>query len=281
MKLAALLPLLIILVPSNVFASTNAKINEFLVHPGSGDEWVEFYNPDQIDLSTYFLDDDTDFSSDSGSSSKKNLSAINNSNLTYPYLEFGSFLNNDSDYVVLFAPDGSIEDQYQYSSDPGSDVTIGRSPDGSGQFSTLTSQTRGAGNTNPVPTSDPTPTPNPSPSPTPTPTPTPANSPVPTPIKSPSPSPKPTPKSSPSPSSQTSTILGETSDTNPSPNPSPSPEAKSGTLSKTKAAAIITGAGALLIALSFGFYLWYSKLLGNEKSPKGVDFEEVPQESTN
>lgn len=278
MKLAAiLLPLLILFVPSNSFASSNVKINEFLAHPGSGNEWVEFYNPDQVDISSYFLDDDTDFSSDSGSSSKKSLSTINVSNLTYPYLEFGSFLNNDSDYVVLFGADGSIVDQYQYTSDPGNDIPIGRSPDGSGQFSPLSSQSKGSANSNPTPTPDPTPTPSPSPSPSPTPTPspTPASSPTPTPIKSPSPSPKPTPKNSPSPSSQTPTVLGETSETNSSPGPSASPEAESGSLSKTKAAALITGAGAILIALSFGFYLWYSKLLGKEKAEDFIEVEEA------
>lgn len=128
-----------------------------------------------------------------------------------------------------------------------------------------------------APSPAPSPTPNPSPSPTPSPIPTPASTPIPTPIKSPSPSPKPTPKSTPSPSSQTTAVLGETNDISASPSPSASPETESGSLSKTKAAALITGSGAILIALSFGFYLWYSKLLGHEKAPEVLEIEETPE----
>ncbi|MDO8503384.1 MAG: hypothetical protein Q7S60_01710 [bacterium] len=58
------------------FSSTSSafalpQINEFLAHPTTGDEWVEFYNPDNVDLSDYWLDDDLNFASDSGSSAKK------------------------------------------------------------------------------------------------------------------------------------------------------------------------------------------------------------------
>ena len=136
----------------SAYADSELKINEFSAHPSSGNkEWVEFYNPDNINLSNYFIDDDVDFNSDSGSSAKKSLSAFDNSTSPYATLEFGSFFNNSGDYVVLFAPDGIIVDQYQYTDDPQADISIGRSPDGSGDFTILSSQTRGFQNSNPQP----------------------------------------------------------------------------------------------------------------------------------
>lgn len=162
-----------------VLASTNVVINEFLANPTSpAKEWIEFYNPNNIDLSSYWLDDDTSFSDDSGSGVKKSLSSLNTSNSNYPYLEFSSFLNNDGDYVVLFSADGSIIDQYQYVSDPGKDVAVGRSPDGTGNWIILNSATSGGQNSL---SSTPTPTPTPTPSPTPEPTSTPTSTSTPTP----------------------------------------------------------------------------------------------------
>jgi hypothetical protein len=119
-------------------------INEFMAHPGSGSsEWVEVYNPDNLDLSAFWIDDDTSFTSDSGSSSKKSLSSIGTG--IYPYIDLNSMLNNSGDYIVLFSGDGTIIDQYQYTTDPGTDVTIGRSPDG-GSFVTLSTSSKGATN---------------------------------------------------------------------------------------------------------------------------------------
>lgn len=136
----ALLAFLLLVKP--VLAAT--FINEFLAHPGSGSsEWVEFYNPDNLNLSSYWLDDDTSFTSDSGSSSKKSLSSINTG--IYPYIELSSMLNNSGDYIVLFSSDGTIIDQYQYTIDPGTDIIIGRSPDG-GSFVTLSTASKGSTN---------------------------------------------------------------------------------------------------------------------------------------
>lgn len=280
MKLAALLllPIFLLYFFAQPVDALNIKINEFLAHPNSGNqEWVEFYNPDSTDLSPYFLDDDTDFANDDGNSNKKSLSAINNSSPLYPYIEFGSFLNNDSDFVVLFASDGSIVDQYQYASDPGSEITIGRYPDNSGQFTLLASQTKGGTNSSPLPTPTPTPNPTPTPSSTPNPTPTPTATPAP---KTPTPAPikSPTPKPSPKPSpSQTPSTLGEsTSIASPDHSPTPTSEpAQEGSISKTKIAIITTGAGAILIAFSIGFYLWYSKVLGQGKAEDLKEVEEV------
>lgn len=170
------------------FAS-GLKINEFLSYPSTGNkEWIEFYNPDNIDLSNYYLDDDLDFTSDSGSSSKKLLSEINNSNPVYPYFECSSFLNNDGDNVVLFSPAGEIIDQYKYDSDLGTEICFGRFPDGEDGISALSSCTKGAVNSSfPTPTFTPTPTPNPTYTITPSPTKTPTATNTKTPTKTPTP----------------------------------------------------------------------------------------------
>lgn len=108
----------------------------------------------------------------------------------------------------------------------------------------------------------------PSPSPSPTPTPTPSPSPSPTPVKSPTPTPKASPIQTvltPSPTAKKSAqILGvestnqATSQSTLTKSPTPVPKVGS---SKTKIAAMLTGSGALLIGLSFGFYLWYKRAL--------------------
>lgn len=124
--------------------------------------------------------------------------------------------------------------------------------------------------------SDTVPTPSPSPSPSPTPTPTTSSTSSP---KSPSPTPKPSPAKTaltPSPTAKKSPqILGAESTgqatpqsavtKSPSPTPTPAPKAAS---SRTKIAAIFSGSGALLIGLSFGFYLWYKRALTPPKDQK-------------
>jgi len=162
-------------------------INEFKVTPNP--EWVEFYNASSSAefLKSYWIDDDLDFNDDAGSSNKKSLSNLNISNMAHPYLEFSSFLNNPGDYIVLFDSSGNLIDSYQYTSNPGDGVTFGRSPNGSGSFSILSSATKGSAN------SDPLPDPSPSPTPEPEPEATPESDPEPSP--EPSPSPSPTPKS--------------------------------------------------------------------------------------
>ncbi len=166
--------LLLILIFFFLFSSqvsAEVMINEFLVNPTSpAKEWVEFYNPENVDLTNYFLDDDTLFNDDSGSGKKKELSSLNTTNSNYPYLELNSFLNNSGDYVVLFSSNGDIVDEYQYLSDPGKDISIGRSPDGTDNWVFLDSVSKGASNSClPFPTPSPILTPIPSLTPTPTP----------------------------------------------------------------------------------------------------------------
>lgn len=157
-------------------------INEFLGNQGSEKEWVEFYNPDNIDLSGYWIDDDADFLNDSGSTSKKQISkistasaALNVSNPTFPFIvlsqsTFNNTCSTGCDYVVLFSPEGTVIDQYQYTSSQivQEGKTIGRSPDSSSNWVVLETKTQGSPNSPALPTSAYSPTNTPTKTPTPT-----------------------------------------------------------------------------------------------------------------
>lgn len=183
--------------------AVDVAVNEFVID--GSPEWVELYNASSSAdyLKEYFIDDDESFSSDVGNSGKKSLASLNTSNAAYPYLDLSSsiFNNTSSDFVVLFDKNGTVVDSYSYEESPGSNVSIGRSPDSSGDFFVLTSATKGAANSLPIATPTPTPTITPTPNPTNTPTPTPTASPTntPTPTKTPTPTPTkiPTPTSKP------------------------------------------------------------------------------------
>jgi hypothetical protein len=155
-----------------VFASSTVVINEFV--PDGNPEWVEFYNASASAeyLKTYYVDDDTSFTSDSESSSKKLLTNLITSNPLYPYIELtSSIFNNDKeDNVVLFDSSGNILDQYSYSIPPGKEISFGRNPDKTGTFFALASATKGSTNSSPQPSATPSPTPTISPTSTPRPT---------------------------------------------------------------------------------------------------------------
>lgn len=171
-------------------ANAQVTINEFVVD--TSPEWIELYNSSASAeyLKSYWIDDDTNFSDDSGNRQKQSLSNLNTGNTTYPFADMGVFIfNNGGDYVVLFDAAGTIVDQYQYNSNPGAGVPIGRSPNGSGTFYILDSATKGASNANPVST------PAPSPAPTPDPTADPTSDPTTSPTKSPTPKPTLKPRS--------------------------------------------------------------------------------------
>ena len=159
------------------FAENQIVINEFSPHPSSDSkEWVELINPAGLDLTSYWIDDDSSFSDDSGSSGKKRLENIQTGTASYhQFFEFTSMLNNSGDHIVLFDGSGKIVDQYEFTKDPGVDKTIGRAPDGAGSFEFLEEATKGEINSGVLPTITPTPsnTPTPTNIPTPTRTPTP------------------------------------------------------------------------------------------------------------
>lgn len=156
--------ILVVFVLLFIFASkvnAGVVINEFVAD--ANPEWIEFKNSSESAeyLKNYFVDDDLTFSGgvEAGSNIKP-LIALNTTSVLYPYLDIsGYFLNNDKDFVVLFDSFGNIVDQYEYISKPGDGVSIGRSPDGSGDFYKLSSTTKGASNSNPIATSTPIATP--------------------------------------------------------------------------------------------------------------------------
>lgn len=137
----------------------NIFINEFMANPSDGIEWVEFYHPIETTLTGYYLDDDPN-----GGSSRIQLTDTNViTSGNYSYVEISkSFLNNSGDFVTLLNSTGNVIDQYQYkTSEKG--VSIGRSPDGTGSFSSLAGVIKGSANSpvKPTATLTSTKTPNP------------------------------------------------------------------------------------------------------------------------
>ncbi len=69
------------MIPFKIYADGQPIINEFLAHPGTGNkEWVELYVPSGMDVTAYWIDDDSDFTNDSGSSSKKQITSVTQGN---------------------------------------------------------------------------------------------------------------------------------------------------------------------------------------------------------
>lgn len=146
---ALILFLILLITPHPVLASS-VVINEILVHPSSGSDWVELYNPTDstIDLTGWSLFDST--------SQIKSLSGSLQSN-SFISFDVSNRLNNGGDSIYLKNQSGLLIDSYSYSVDPGVDVSIGRSPDGS-SWGILTAATKGTANSSPSqPTSTSTP----------------------------------------------------------------------------------------------------------------------------
>lgn len=164
-RISIVISLLVLLAvfPSKISAQSAGVINEVLVHPSpGGKEWVEFYVSDSNGVKTYWIDDDTSFTEDSGGSVKKSLETLVQGNDDkHFFIELtGSMFNNTEDMVVLFNSEGVIVDQIKYTDGPGYDVTFGRTPDGTGSFYLLESATKGSPNSGqkPAPTDPPEPT---------------------------------------------------------------------------------------------------------------------------
>ena len=166
------LSLFLLVFPHTASADNTIVINEVMVDPVSGNEWVEFYIPENTSIEQYWIDDDIEFDSDGGSKIKQITDADVNDTGYYVYETSGVF-NNSGDTVVLFDSEGAIVDQFVYEENPGKGVTFGRSPDRTGSFALLDSATKGYENSTPKPTSTPIPTPTEKPSSTPKPSKTP------------------------------------------------------------------------------------------------------------
>lgn len=120
-------------------------------HPSSGSDWIEIFNPtsSNLDLAGWNLVDST--------STMKALSGSISPG-SFVTFDVSNRLNNSGDSVYLKDANGSTIDNYSYSSDPGIDKSIGRSPDGS-NWIILASTSKGSTNGDLT-----TPTPSPTPS---------------------------------------------------------------------------------------------------------------------
>ncbi len=138
------------------FASSSIAINEFMPHPAGGSDWVELYNfgSTDIDLTNWQLND--------GTSAMKTLSGTLAAG-QFLTVEVSNRLNNSGDNIILLDNTAGQVDSTSYASDPGTDKSIGRLPDGTGGFAVLTQTTKGSTNGQasamPSPTSTPTPQP--------------------------------------------------------------------------------------------------------------------------
>lgn len=140
-----------------VFADS-VVLNELMPHPSPGSDWIEIYNPtsSDINLSNWTLVDST--------SKIKTLSGNIPPN-GFITLDITNRLNNAGDSIYLKDVGGASIDNYSYDSDPGINISFGRSPDG-GNWTILSVSSKGSSNGTPAPTPSPTPTPTPSPTPT-------------------------------------------------------------------------------------------------------------------
>lgn len=197
---------LFILFPPIVIAENNIVINEFLVDP-ENQQWVELFNKGTIteNISGWEIDDN---------GGKEKFTIPNETSISpgeFKVFESTYFnLNRSSADEIKLINKGALIDNYSYNSGPGENISFGREKDGSPNWVTFSSPTKGTTNNTSVPlpasTAVPTETPVPSNTPTPTKTPTPTHIPTPTrtptPLKTPTPSPTsklPTPTNTPAP----------------------------------------------------------------------------------
>ncbi|MBI2327736.1 lamin tail domain-containing protein [Candidatus Curtissbacteria bacterium] len=253
-------------------------INEFVsdtAGTAADPDWVEMYNSgsESVDLSKYRLRDNT---------------VTNKLDLTgtiepggFAAFDWSNRLNKDGDLIKLveIVNESNQIDQVAYGNETGGEVgapesgqSTGRQTDGAATWVIFLSPTKASNNRGAIVV----PTPSPTPTPTPVPTPSPTLSPTPSPKSSPSPSPTPQksptlkPKPSPTPSSAESPqVLGQTDQSSPAPSPDQKQQDQNNqqqnqSPSRIKIAGTLAGSGATLIGASFGFYLWYKRILGQK-----------------
>lgn len=198
--------LLFFIIKTPVFAG-DVVINEFLPNPSGptseDTEWIELYNTTTIsvDLSGWQIDDIA-----GGGTSPYTLPSgtviLGNSFLVFEKSATNVGLNNGGDSVRLISATGIEVDIFSYTSTT-EDVSYGRQNDGSSQWITFSSPTKGSSNN----TSAPAPTATLAPSPTVVPTETPMPTKTPTPTKIPTPTKTPTPVPTSKQATQPSSIL--------------------------------------------------------------------------
>ena len=260
---------------SPVFADSQVVINEFLADSVSGEgEWVEFYFPSgPIDISSYYLKD--------VANTKKTLNSLENCG-NYAVYDLVTSTGNPSDgwlnnsgqeSIFLYDGNDNLVDSFENWLNPGEGKTLGRIPDGSGNWQETEKATKCQQNSQALPS--------PTPIPTPAPSPTSSTSQSSTSTKSPTPTPKPsaTPakSSSSSPSTTPNSVLGSKTEeqllltSTPGVSPSQSAEGEQKGSSKTKIAAMLTGSGVILIGLSIGFFVLYNRVLNKSENQKNQE----------
>lgn len=125
----------------------DVMINEFMPNPSGedpGTEWIELYNTtsEALDLTGWTLED-TVGTINTFNLDGKSISA--NSFLVIEHSESSIILNNSGDGLELEYFD-SLIDSVSYSSDPGTDKSIGRDPDGDSTIIECSTSTKGLSN---------------------------------------------------------------------------------------------------------------------------------------
>ncbi|MBU1200803.1 lamin tail domain-containing protein [Patescibacteria group bacterium] len=201
--MSALLAVLAIFLAFPKVINAQIVINEFSSWESSGD-WVELYSDEDTDISGWILRDTASTKVNTISSGV----SIGPSTSKFFVFDAKNRLNKDGDTIKLFKEDDfTLVDQVSYGDDDQADVcipnegqSVGRSPDGTGNFVRFISQTRDATNSasqDPCPT--PTPTPTEEPAPTDEPTSVPTKKPTSIPTSAPTPKTTSIPTSTPSP----------------------------------------------------------------------------------
>ncbi len=159
-----------ILIPS-VYAAV--LINELMPNPSTGDDWIELYksDSDETDISGWQIEDSTGVVKIFSDGTKFA------SGSSYFQVLISNRLNKDGDNIKFKDKNNALIDEKSYNQDPGSDVSIGRYPDGSSNWGKLISTSPNTANSTFVPS--PTPTPTSTPVPTSVPTSSPTNTGVP------------------------------------------------------------------------------------------------------
>lgn len=124
-------------------------------HPEKGeDDWVELYKNDNIsiDLNGWKILDST------GTVKTFAEGIIISSDSAYYQVAISNRLNNSGDNIKLIDNTGKTVDEKNYETDPGINVSIGRSPDGGDYWGTLLVATANSANSPVAPSEAPKPT---------------------------------------------------------------------------------------------------------------------------
>ncbi len=252
---------LLMLFATPAYALESPKLNEVLANPSSGqNEWVEIYAPGVENLNGYYLQDKNDHDNNT---TNKILDSAQHCGDYFIYEHSEGWLNNTGqESIYLYDQTNNLVDSHIDWSAPAEAKTIGRIPDGTGDWKETKEPTKCSQNIEDVPTPEPTSTPTPSPTPSPTSTTTASSTPKPSPKATPKSSPAATRSASPSASPQ---VLGEQDrpliasgaglmDT------STQPQDTFLNAPSKKVAGILIASGTGLILFALGFHLWYRKI---------------------